>query len=276
MVLRWLNIKIIRRFSIPVATSIRINSLRISRDEFEGIMSKYGITPVSWYSGAYTSDYENLSKTLEYQLGYFYIQSLSSMVPPLVLDPKPGDVVLDVAAAPGSKSTQCAMQMNDKGVVIANDVSYMRLKSLASHIDRLGITCIAMTNFDGRRFPKLASFNKVLLDAPCSSMGSRRCTIQHSDGRIKSLAHLQKSLLLRAFDLLSPEGTLVYSTCTTTIEENEGVINALLEKRDDVVLETPVLPFRHEKGISGNSVIDEKVCRFTLDESFFIAKLRKR
>ncbi|MCX8200299.1 MAG: RsmB/NOP family class I SAM-dependent RNA methyltransferase [Candidatus Micrarchaeota archaeon] len=263
-------------FSIAVATSIRINSLRISKGEFEDVMSKYGISPVGWYGEAYISEYENLSKTLEYQLGYFYIQSLSSMIPPLVLGPKEDDIILDMAAAPGSKSTQCAMHMNDKGVVVANDVSYMRLKSLASHIDRLGITCIAMTNFDGRQFPSVSSFNKVLLDAPCSSMGSRRCKVQHSEGRVRSLARLQKALLLRAFDLLCPGGTLVYSTCTTTVHENEEVVESLLQKRENAYIEKPALPFSFGPGISGNDTLDSKVCRFTLDESFFIAKIRKR
>ncbi len=259
-----------------MAVSIRINNLRIGKKEFLERMSRFSLTPVEWYGQAYKSDAESLGKSLEYQLGYFYIQSLSSMVPVLVLDPKPGDMVLDMAAAPGSKSTQCAMHMEDKGVVVANDVSYMRLKSLASHVDRLGITSIAMTNFDGQRFPSVAPFSKILLDAPCSSMGSRKNILPHSEGRIRSLAKLQKSLLLRGFDLLAPAGTLVYSTCTTTVEENEQVIENLLSKRDNAKVEKLQLPFAFEKGLGGNSEVDSDVCRFTLDESFFIAKITKK
>lgn len=255
--------------------SIRINSLRIGKKEFEERMQRFCLRSVSWYANAYITETPEMGKSLEYQLGYFYIQSLSSMVPVIVLDPKPGETVLDLAAAPGSKSTQCAMHMGDKGVVVANDASYMRLKGLASHVDRLGITSIAMTNFDGRRFPNIAKFNKVLLDAPCSSMGSRRMVVPHSEKRIKSLTRLQKALMLRAYDLLAPKGTLVYSTCTTTIEENEQVVGALIEKRDSAIIEEVVLPFRFERGICGDENIDRKVCRFALDESFFIAKITK-
>jgi len=258
-----------------VAFSLRINSLRIDREHFLEAMSKYNIKEVEWYKDAYTTDFPSISRTIEYQLGYFYIQSLSSMVPVQVLSPKPGDRVLDLAAAPGSKATQCAMHMQDDGIIIANDVSYMRLKSLASHIDRLGITSIALTNYDGRTFPKSITFDKILLDAPCSSMGSRKNVMQHSEGRIRSLSRLQKSLLLRAVDLLSPGGTLVYSTCTTTVEENEEVIRYLLDKRNDISIERPELPFSISQGASGDSSVDPHVCRFTLDEAFFIAKIKR-
>ncbi len=256
---------------------IRANTLRIGLDDFTSRMqSKYGLTQVEWYPSAFSTDYADIARTLEYELGLFYVQSLSSMVPVMVLDPQPEDIMLDVSAAPGSKTTQAAMHMQNRGVIVANDISFMRLKSVGSHIDRLGILNVAVTNMDGRRYPRLATFNKILLDAPCSGMGSRKgMFVNYSANRINSLAKLQKSLLLHAFDLLEPTGTLVYSTCTTTVEENEGVIAFLLEKRDNAILEKTELPFEYWRGRGGNTAIDEQVARFRLDEEFFVAKVKK-
>ncbi len=270
----------------------RMNPLRISRDEFIERMSKYGyFKEIEWMPMAFETDV-NWAKTLEYELGYLYGQSLSSMIPPLVLGPRDGDRVLDMAAAPGSKSTQMAVMMNNKGVVVANDVSYMRIKSLASHVDRLGITNVVITNIDGRRYPRFMNFNKILLDAPCSSHGSRKgCRLEFSEKRIKSLARLQKALILRAFDLLENGGTMVYSTCTNTEDENEKVIEHLLEKRENAIIEPVNLPFpakevsegeiyrfgwTYEKGRSDIEMISENVRRFSLDEYFFIAKISRR
>lgn len=255
---------------------IRANTLRISLDDFIVRMQKYGIKQVEWYRNAFSTEYQDIAKTLEYKIGLFYVQSLSSMVPVIVLDPQPGDFVLDVSAAPGSKTTQMAMHMQNTGVIVANDVSFMRLKSLGSHIDRLGIVNVCITNLDGRRYPRIAKFNKILLDAPCSSMGSRKgVCMEYSENRINSLAKLQKSLLVRAFDLLEPGGTLVYSTCTKTLMENEWVVRHLLEKRKNALLEKVELPFEFSRGESGDLSIDGNVCRFTLDEEFFVAKVKK-
>ncbi len=269
----------------------RMNPLRIDFQEFKERMSKYGeFTQIDWYPLAFQTD-ANWAKTIEYELGYLYAQSLSSMIPPLILNPSKEDIVLDMAAAPGSKTTQMAIAMENEGVLIANDSSYMRIKSLASHIDRLGLTNVVITNFDGRRIPKFMEFNRILLDAPCSSMGSRKgCRVEFSEKRIKSLARLQESLLIHAFDLLVEGGTLVYSTCTNTIEENEGVIERLLEKRENVKLEPVNLPFKakklesfddyslgwiYQEGQSDVEEVRKNVRRFNLDEYFFTAKIRK-
>ncbi|MGB9634917.1 MAG: NOL1/NOP2/sun family putative RNA methylase [Candidatus Micrarchaeia archaeon] len=254
---------------------IRCNSLRMGYDEFRNRMSKYNVEPVDWYKYAFFVDSYNVSKTIEYMLGYFYVQSLSSMVPVFLLNPLPNDVLLDLCAAPGSKATQAAMHMQNKGILVANDASYMRLKSLVSHIDRLGITNIVVTNYDGSKFPGNMKFTKVLVDAPCSSLGSRKAVYDYSQNRINSLSRLQKSLILRGYDLLIDGGTLVYSTCTTTMEENEMVIEHLLSKRDDAIVENISLPFPSENGISSNSAVDDFVRRFELDEKFFVAKIKK-
>lgn len=262
--------------STDSAVYIRQNTLRIQDCEFNEVMGKYGIKPVGWYAHAYRCDYPDLARTLEYSRGYFYIQGLSSMVPVLLLDLAPNDVLLDISAAPGSKATQAAMHMQNSGVIVANDISYNRLKSLGSHIDRLGILNIALSNCDGRKMPRVAVFSKAIVDVPCSSFGSRKASRQHySENRIRSLARLQKQLLLRAYDLVAEGGTLVYSTCTTTVEENEMVVAALLEKRPTAKLVEVQLPFESNRGNSGISEVDAYVARFELDEAFFVSKIIK-
>lgn len=261
---------------------IRANSLRVDVKRLKSALSNYGydIESIPWYKYAYKVSNINsssLGRLLEYQQGYFYVQSLSSMVPVLVLGPTEKDYVLDLAAAPGSKTTQIAMHMGNKGVLVANDPSYMRLKSLGSHIDRLGVLNVCITNYDGRQFPSSVKFSKILLDAPCSSIGSRKGCVAHSVNRIRSLARLQKALLVKAFDLLAENGELVYSTCTTTVEENETVIQYLLSKRGSARLVdvNELLSFEHSYGMCSDDSLNRLVARYQLDEKFFVAKVRK-
>lgn len=255
---------------------LRVNSLRISNQEFEKIMHKYELKKIDWMDGVYSTEHEKMGNTLEYQTGLFYIQSLSSMVPIYVLKPTKKDIILDMAAAPGSKTTQIAIEMKNEGIIIANDISYNRMKSLSSHIDRLGIINIGITCYDGTRFPGILKFNKILIDAPCSGIGSRRVCEAKSENRIKSLSKLQKNLILRAFDLLLPGGELVYSTCTTTYEENENVLENLFDKRENAEPIEFKLPFDADKGFSSNENVEKCSKRYELDESFYVAKIKKR
>ncbi len=262
--------------------SIRVNCLRTEPRELHDALESqgYAVDKVSWYDCAYTvsgREEKSLGRTIEYQLGHYYIQSLSSMVPAMILAPKPNDIVLDLAAAPGSKTTQMSMHMQNRGVIVANDSSYMRLKSLGSHIDRLGVLNACITNYDGRRFPSGIKFTKILVDAPCSSIGSRKGCISHSENRIRSLARLQTSLILRAFDLLDDGGVLVYSTCTTTIDENEDVVAHLLAKRPNAVIADAGsdIVFDYARGCGQDAHINENVVRYELDEAFFVAKIVK-
>ncbi len=155
------------------------------------------------------------------------------MVPPLVLDPRPGDEVLDLCAAPGSKTTQIAQQMNNHGLIIANEPSLSRVTPLRSNCERLGITNVAITRYDGRVFPDYL-FDRVLVDAPCSAEGRARrdfrvCS-RSSLKKSLDIQVLQKGLLRRAIRLTKPGGVIVYSTCTYAPEENELVVEAMLDE----------------------------------------------
>ncbi len=233
-----------------------------------------------------------LGKSLEHKLGYYYVQELSSMMPPLALDPKSQDIVLDCCAAPGSKTTEMAMLMKNQGTIIANDVRIDRLKALVSNLERCGIMNTIVTRMNALVLcKKLARsgffFDKILVDAPCSGEGTIRddpLTLKMWNiNMIKRLSALQKKLISNAIECLKPQGTLVYSTCTLTPEENESVIDYAL-KNFDVKIEKIKLPLKTRPGITEwqGQKFDEQIknCHriWPQDndtEGFFIAKLRK-
>ncbi len=247
--------------------SIRVNTIKVSAAELQEMLARrYSVEQVPWYDNALLVDGKELAHTIEYQTGLFYIQGLSSMLPVIAMQPKEGECILDLAAAPGSKATQIAAAMNNHGILFANDNSFMRLKALGSHIDRLGIINCAITNYDGIRFPSFRNFDRVLLDAPCSGLGSTHAHADFSANRLTQMSRLQKKLLVHAFDLLKPGGMLVYSTCTTRKEENEEVISHLLEKRDAATACKPELPVKFDYELGA---------RISIDEAFFVASITK-
>ncbi len=164
------------------------------------------------------------------------------MIPPVVLDPKPHENILDMAAAPGSKTTQICQMMNNKGSIVANDVNIERIKALRFNIEKLGCLNVATIRSNGVNLPhKKIRFDKVLLDAPCSSEGTIRknwkVLSRWSVGYVKQMSKEQKKLILAAYDVLKPGGVLVYSTCTLSPEENEEVVDFLLAHKEGAYLE---------------------------------------
>jgi NOL1/NOP2/sun family putative RNA methylase len=165
------------------------------------------------------------------------MQELVSMLPPLMLrdELSKARYVLDCCAAPGSKTTQMAAMMKNRGTIVANDVAYPRIRALKFNIEKTGTINTAITNRDLRSFPEM-QFDTVLLDAPCSSEGTMRKSAEAfygwSDNAVTSNAAQQKQLILKAYDLLAPGGSMVYSTCTFAPEENEAVLQHLVENRE--------------------------------------------
>src|SRR3989338_3444270 len=202
-------------------------------------LEAFGIEPVQWCQGAYTAKDLGVMKSLEHFTGQIYFQDLSSMMPPLLADLS--GPVLDACAAPGSKTTQLSALMGNKGVVVANDIDYRRIKALAFNVEKSGCMNVVVTNYDltRARFPPV--FSSVLVDAPCSSEGiiCRNPLVANSwsESKPRQASLLQKKLALRGFDLLAPGGTLVYSTCTFAPEENEAVVDFLLGERQASVEE---------------------------------------
>jgi NOL1/NOP2/sun family putative RNA methylase len=220
--------------SRPLPTAGRINTLKIDRSGLLERLERKGINykPLGWYPHGLRLDVESPGRLIEHILGYIHIQEEVSMVPPQVLCPQPGEVILDLCAAPGSKTTQISSQMNNQGLIIANEPSLARVTPLRSNCERLGVINVAITRYDGRTFPDHL-FDRALVDAPCSGEGRARrdLGICSRSGRRRSLdlQVLQRGLLRRAVRLVKPGGVIVYSTCTYAPEENELVVDHVLD-----------------------------------------------
>lgn len=279
----------------PLPTSFRVNTLKMDEHEILEMLKGKGVSfkKIPWARYGYVVEDESidLGKSLEHALGLIYIQAPISMVPVEVLDPKPGEKVLDLCAAPGSKSTQIAQLLNCLGVLVANDISFERVKALASNLQRFGVLNVIITLMDGRKFPRFAHecFDKVLVDTPCSSLGivSKNWGIARSWSPeiAKRLSKVQRQLIVAGFDCLKPGGELVYATCTLTVEENEMVIQHLLEKRENAVLKEIDLPsLKYRCGIVewNDTKFDEEL-RKTIRvmpydnwaEGFYVARILK-
>ncbi|MDG3088084.1 16S rRNA (cytosine(1407)-C(5))-methyltransferase RsmF [Vibrio hannami] len=276
----------------PLRRSIRVNTLKISVEDFKTRASAYGweLTPVPWCGTGFwierkEDDKTPLGNTIEHMSGLFYIQEASSMMPvTALLFEQQGefDTVLDVAAAPGSKTTQIAAAMNNNGALVANEFSASRIKGLYSNIQRCGVRNVALTNFDGRVFggwlPE--QFDAILLDAPCSGEGTIRkdpdAMNNWSKESINEISETQKDLIESAFHALKPGGVLVYSTCTLNLEENQQVCHHLKDKfGDKVEFERLDNLFTNAQAAITKEGFLHIYPQIFDSEGFFVARLRK-
>lgn len=278
-------------------TTFRVNTLKARAADVAKELRAHGfdIEQVNWYQDAFilrNKGLRDLEEEALYQTGAIYVQGLSSMVPALLLEPNPGESILDIAAAPGSKTTQIAALMQNEGMILANDTSRVRIFKLQSNLEKQGVSCVTIKHGLGERvwqdFPGV--FDKALVDVPCSMEGRfyvmKPKTLDNwSERKVKELAKRQQQLLRSAWSSLSVGGTLVYSTCTMSPEENEGVIDWLLKKEKEKVTVLPITlagEFWHEplQGWQGkkyhSSIADTKRILSSADyEGFFVAKLQK-
>ena len=228
--------------------ALRFNTLKVqSPEERMRILKVLGISPdkkVSWADEAYYFD-ENVrpGKHPYHEMGLYYIQEPSAMSAAALLAPKPGMRVLDLCAAPGGKSTQLATYLGDSGLLVSNEINTQRSRILSQNIERMGIKNAIVTNEDSfvlaSHFPGF--FNAIQVDAPCSGEGMFRklpeAIEQWSMENVAICAARQKEILDNAAVMLKPGGTIVYSTCTFSKEENEDVIEYFLERHPDFTLE---------------------------------------
>jgi len=229
--------------SQPLPISLRINQLKdINGNKIDQMSNRYGwaTRPIPFTShGYWIDDFKTLpSLTIEHKMGEFYIQEAASMLPPELFDflKMDGQLILDMAAAPGGKTTHLLDRVHDKNVVIANDSSRSRLDALRIVIENWGAANQAITNYHGEWFGKYLPeiFDYVLVDAPCSMQGLRT-TDSHparsiTSGEIETLANRQVNLLESALKTVKPGGQIVYATCTLTPQENEQVLDTVLRK----------------------------------------------
>lgn len=268
---------------IPLRKSLRVNTLKTS---VERIKKSFDLKQVPWCKEGFFVKGYAIGNTLEHFLGYIYIQEAASMIPPVVLNPKPGDIILDMCSSPGSKTTQMAAMMKNKGLIVANEISYQRAKPLGMNLERLGVSNTIITLMKGQWFRQ--KFDKVLVDAPCSGMGTIRKSPDTpgmwNPNFIRKLAGTQKKLLETGFNCLNEKGTLVYSTCTLEPEENEGVIDFLLNKHENAKLEKIDLKIKRSpavlkfEGKEYSKEVEKCLRIYPQDndtEGFFVAKIKK-
>lgn len=269
---------------------IRVNPARATPEGLQArLLKQYGIAsekhPLVPGCLSITDPQGLAGKTIEHILGYYYIQSLSSMIPPLVLNPSEEDKVLDLCAAPGSKTTQLAALMNNRGTLVANDIAAERVKSLSFNTERMNVMNAAVMHGKGEILSKVfhSWFDKILVDVPCSGLGvlQKKGEINKwwTTDSIKNLAEIQYRLLVSAAKMLRTGGELVYSTCTLTVEENEEVLAQFLKKYPFKIL--PVeLPLPSDDGIVLADNNELKKTRRLIpwevgSEGFFVTKLIK-
>jgi len=274
--------------------SIRVNTLMSTIKETKKSIEDKGwkLQQIPWCKDGFWIAHDerrDVGNLLEYHLGKIYVQEAASMIPPLVLQPKPGDLVLDMAASPGSKTTQMAAMMDNEGLLVANDYKGSRLQSLGINLQRSVVTNTVITLMRGQGIKNM-QFDKILLDAPCSGTGTIRKSLKTiriwNAGMITKLAKQQKELIETAFALLKPGGEMVYSTCSLEPEENEGVVNHLLGRHENaevvkvklpgLKVSKPVMEFKKEKY---NSQVRKVIRIWPQDndtEGFFVAKIKKK
>lgn len=276
----------------PISRTFRINTLKSTKERVCSLLDEFELVPLPWFEfGFSVMQGRGLGRTLAHFLGLIYVQEAASMVPPLVLGPRPGERVLDIAAAPGSKTTQMAAMMENRGLLVANDISRERLRGLVGNIDRAGCLNVVVCRCDGMRLARqlAGTFDRVLVDAPCSSEGTMRksdeALVRWSVVGIRRFSSRQKGLIVAGFDALRPGGELVYSTCTIAPEENEAVIAHLLARRPAAcLLPIELAGMRMRPAVQeweGQRFPPEMVrCRRILPqdndtEAFFVARIQK-
>jgi len=287
----------VRQAFIRRPTTFRVNTIKSNRETLAAQLSALGFEfqSVDWCRDAFillNKSKQELLDTLPYQNGELYVQGLSSMVPPLVLDPQPGEKIGDIAAAPGSKTTQIAAMLNNTGEIVANDRSKVRLFKLVANLKLQGATNVRTSLAEGeglwKRFPEY--FDKTLVDVPCSLEGrfdvkNPKSYRDWSVKKVRLLSAHQQHLLRSAVSATRVGGVIVYSTCTLSPEENEQVIDWLLAKEPGVVeIEAVNLPLQGiQAGMTawGKRQFATEIARTlrvipsTAMEGFYIAKLRK-
>lgn len=270
-------------------TTLRANTLVSSRDvvarrlEDEGV----GWAPVSWYSDAFiiADDAVARVRSLDvYENGSVYLQSLSSMMPALALNAQPGEDVCDMCAAPGGKTTQIAALTQGQAYVTACEMHAPRAEKLEYNLRKLGARNVTVMRTDARRLDDFFSFDRILIDAPCSGSGTlfagdSKLPKRFTPALVEKVQRSQRALLAKGLKLLKPGGTLVYSTCSVLACENEDIVSAALRDAKRAAAyevkpigmfngnDVPMLPTSLEGAVV--------ICPTELYEGFFMAKIKR-
>ncbi len=241
----------------PEPTVLRVRTGRITPDELSARLAAQGfrLREIDGMPSFFQVEEgpRSVSLTLEHWLGLFYVQQASTGVAAPLLGARPGERVLDLCSAPGGKTTHLADLMEDRGALVAADVSESRIRGLLGNVYRLGHANLLVVAGDGRAFPEEALFDRVLVDAPCSGEGTlrrRRGRPPHPSRSFRGyVTRAQEDLLRKAVRVTRPGGTILYVTCTFAPEENEAIVDRVLSD-EPVKLEPIHLPVPHEPGVT--------------------------
>lgn len=278
--------KIIEGYSKKRKVTLRVNTIKSNIEKAKNILKENGIEyeKVPWSEEAFIikNAREKEIQNLEiYNNGEIYLQSLSSMLPPIILNPEQGTDILDMASAPGGKTTQMAAIVNNKASITACEMNKFRAERLKYNVEKQGASCVYTMVTDARRLDSFFSFDKILLDAPCSGSGTlntenTKLEKIFTPKLIKKSTESQIALLRKAISILKPEKEMVYSTCSILQEENEEVVKKVLMGgkveivpiKFDGMEHLPMLP----------SKIQGSLCVLPneLYEGFFITKIKKK
>lgn len=274
--------QILHGYQVKRKTTLRINTIKTNKEKIENQLMKNNIKfqEVQWYKDSLIIEDvdEMIIKELDmYKNGEIYLQSLSSMIPPVVLDPKPEIDILDMAAAPGGKTTQIAALSNNESHITACEMNMVRMERLKYNLEKQGATCVYAMKKDARTLDDFFSFDKILLDAPCSGSGTLNIKYKNmfTPKLIEKSVSSQIQLLKKAITVLKPGGEMVYSTCSILQKENEDVINKVINNK---ICEIVPIELNDENIRKLPVKIDGTlcVCPDELYEGFFVAKIKKR
>ena len=257
--------------------TLRVNTIKTNAEKVKIELEKNNIEYeiVEWNKSAFiikNVKEEEIRKLDIYNNGEIYLQSLSSMIPAIIIDPKERENILDMTAAPGGKTSQMAAIANNKVFLTACEKNKIRLDRLQYNMQKQGVKNINIMQEDSRKLSNYFSFDKILLDAPCSGSGTENVfNSNFTEELIKRSCKTQEELLTKALSILKHGGEMVYSTCSILKEENEEILNKVLKKFKAQIVpiqipkEIPVLP------TSIDGVVT--ICPTKLYEGFFVAKI---
>lgn len=292
--------KAVELLSVKSRQSVRLNPLKADPSVTRSAIKLLGVelSKVAWLEEGWHIEggFTQLRDSEVAVNGAAYIQNAASWIPVVVLQPRPGDQILDMCAAPGGKTSHIAALTHNQASITANDNSRPRLHKLQHNLERLGVNNVEYSLYDASRLAYSVgeeTFDKILLDAPCSGEGmmtldDARGFESWSVAHIKRLQQLQRKLIAQAWQLLKPGGTLVYSTCTMAPEENEAVIDYLLRHNDDVqIIELTAIGEKLENRVAAVTSWNDKqydpriasalrLAPSERVEAFFVAKLEKK
>lgn len=262
--------------------TLRINNLKTTKKEILNYLNNHNITykEVDWYENALiiTNVKENIIKELDiYEKGYIYLQNLSSMLPPLFMNLKENTQILDMAAAPGGKTTEMSAISNNTIMITATEKNKIRFDRLKYNIEKQGAKKVQVLNDDARSLNEYFKFDEILLDAPCSGSGTLNLeTIKNfNEDLINRSIKFQNELLEQAIKHLKPGCEMIYSTCSILKEENEKIISNMLNKYNIEMVPLDISKYKDLPLLPVN--ITGTICLYpnNLYEGFFVSKIKK-